>query len=236
MLIDIDGKFLTQRVHPTMALFSVAINEETLTVRFKESSINISLTHPPSSDPLTVQIWDDTVEALEVDSEYSKWFTKHLGIDCRLVYFPEENVRPVDPDFKVNDENVSLADAYPFLIIGQSSLDDLNRRLGQTLSMKRFRPNLVFEGGRPYEEDTWTSFTIGTTRFMGVKPCARCVLITVDPETAKKGDEPLRTLSTYRKQGNKIYFGQNMVALDLTEVRVGDLIKVKNHKLSPIDS
>lgn len=236
MLVDKDGKFLTQRVHPTMALFSVAIDNDTLTVRFKESTINISLKHAPSSGLFPVQIWDDTVEAAEVDSEYSKWFTKHLGIDCRLVYFPEENARPVDPDFKVNDEHVSLADAYPFLIIGQSSLDDLNMRLGQTLSMKRFRPNLVFEGGRPYEEDTWTSFAIGTTRFMGVKPCARCVLITVDPETAKKGDEPLRTLSTYRKQGNKIYFGQNVVARDLTEVRVGEFITVKNTKLSPINS
>lgn len=236
MLVDKNGKFLTQRVHPSMALFRLSMDDDTLTVRYKEDSINLSLKHSPTSGSLQVQIWDDTVMAVEVGEEYNQWFTMHLGLECRLVYFPEESARPVDPRYKVNDEHVSLADAYPFLIIGQSSLDDLNKRLEQTLSMKRFRPNFVVEGGEPYEEDTWTSLTIGATRFMGVKPCARCVLITVDPETSEKGAEPLRMLSTYRKQGNKIYFGQNLVALDLAEVYVGDTVTIKNPKLSPIDS
>lgn len=236
MLVDRDGKFLTQRVHPTMALFKLSIDNDALTVQFKEDSINIPLTQSASPNSRFVQIWDDTVEAVEVGAAFSQWFTKHLGIESSLVYFPEENARTVDPNYNVSDEHVSLADAYPFLIIGQSSLDDLNKRVGQALSMKRFRPNLVFEGGEPYEEDTWENFSIGTTRFQGIKPCARCVLITVNPETAEKGEEPLRTLSAYRKRGNKVYFGQNLVALDLKEVRVGDLITVKNPKLSPVVS
>ncbi|MBA4055605.1 MAG: MOSC domain-containing protein, partial [Marivirga sp.] len=130
MLVDKNGKFLTQRVHPTMALFKLSMDDDTLTVRFKEYMTNIPLKHSSSSDSLRVQIWDDTVEAVEVGTEYSQWFTMHLGIECRLVHFPEENARPVDPTYKVNDEHVSLADAYPFLIIGQRSLDDLNKRLG----------------------------------------------------------------------------------------------------------
>ena len=149
-------------------------------------------------------------------------------MQCRLVYFPEENGRPVDPLYNVNNEQVSLADAYPFLIIGQRSLDDLNSRLPQPLTINRFRPNLVFTGGEPYEEDTWRNISIGTTRFVGVKPCSRCFLTTVNPETGEKGIEPVRTLSTYRKRDNKIYFGQNLVALDHTEINVGDIITLKN--------
>jgi uncharacterized protein len=233
MLVDPDGRFLTQRVHPSMAQFRLSISSSTLTIQYKEHRTILSLEHPTSSTPLRVQIWDDVVEAFEVTPEHSKWFTAHLGIECKLVYFPEDNARRVDPDRNVNDEHVSLADAYPFLIIGQRSLDDLNNRLSQPLSMKRFRPNLVFTGGEPYDEDTWRNFTIGSTGFMGVKPCARCVLTTIDPETSERGDEPLRTLSKYRKQGNNIYFGQNVVALDMTEIHVGDIITLKNHKLSP---
>ena len=146
------------------------------------------------SNPTTVNIWDDTVSAFDVDGSYSQWFSELLESPCRLVYFPEENSRPVDPRYKVNHEQVSLADAYPFLIIGQSSLDDLNSRLTEPIPMNRFRPNFVFTGGEPFEEDTWRNFSIGSTRFVGVKMCARCQLPTVNQDTAEKGAEPIKTL------------------------------------------
>jgi uncharacterized protein len=149
---------------------------------------------------------------------------KHLQMNCKLVYFPESNPRAVDPNYKVNDEHVSLADAYPFLIIGQSSLDDLNSKLPEPLPMNRFRPNFVFTGGEPYEEDLWRNFSIGSNRFIGVKPCARCVLTTVNQATAEKGPEPLRTLSLYRKKDSKVLFGNNVVTVDEGDVRVGDVI------------
>ena len=133
----------------------------------------------------------------------------------------------VDPRYEVNHEQVSLADAYPFLIIGQSSLDDLNSRLTESLPMNRFRPNFVFTGGEPFEEDTWRNFSIGSTRFVGVKMCARCPLPTVNQDTAERGAEPLKTLSTYRKRDNKVYFGQNLVALDHNSVSVGDTITIQ---------
>jgi uncharacterized protein YcbX len=90
----------------------------------------------------------------------------------------------------------------------------------------RFRPNFIFTGGDPYEEDQWRNITIGKNKFVGVKNCARCVLITVNQETAEKGIEPLATLSTYRKRENKVYLGQNLVALDTDVVTVGDNILV----------
>ncbi len=177
-----------------------------------------------------VVIWDDTVTAREVSARHSAWFSERLGMACKLVFFPEENIRPVDPRYKVNNEHVSLADAYPLLIIGQSSLDDLNTRLESPVPMDRFRPNLVFSGGEPFEEDTWREFTVGTNRFVGVKPCARCVLTTVNQETAERGAEPLRTLATYRKRDNKILFGQNLVSLDVQEISTGMPVTVRSYQ------
>ncbi|MBT1696533.1 MOSC domain-containing protein [Fulvivirgaceae bacterium PWU4] len=229
MLTDEHGAFMTQRVYPKMALFRPAINGDTLTITKlnpvnDHASVSLSLSTPPLGEQFRSKVWDDEVTVTEVSDKVSDWFTTQLGMRCRLVSFPEKNPRPVNPKYSINNEHVGLADAYPFLIIGQSSLDDLNARLNEPLPMNRFRPNLVFTGGAPFEEDTWKKFTIGGNRFAGVKPCDRCVLTTVNQDTAEKGVEPLLTLSKYRKRDNKIYFGQNVVALDHTEISVGDKI------------
>lgn len=227
MLVDADGNCLTQRAHPIMSLFKLKVLKTQLTIEYRDDSIHLELNNPPASNPLSVTIWDDTVSTFEVNPSHSEWFSNRLGIPCKLVYFPEENDRPVNPKYHVNNEHVSLADAYPFLIIGQSSLDDLNARLSDPVPMNRFRPNFVFTGGSPYEEDTWRNFSIGSNRFVGVKPCDRCVLTTVNQETAEKGIEPLKTLSSYRKSNNKVYFGQNLVALEQKQVSVGDTIELE---------
>jgi uncharacterized protein YcbX len=232
MLVDREGKFLTQRVYPEMALFKLSINDHQLSVTHskKQSVHTISLQPHLGNEQHRVTIWDDVVSAFEVSADSSSWFSQMLGIPCKLVFFPEENERKVDPRYATADENVSLADGYPFLIIGEASLADLNSKLQKPLPMNRFRPNFVFSGGNPYEEDRWKQFSIGSNRFIGVKPCSRCVLTTVDQETAEKSDEPLRTLATYRKRENKIYFGQNVLAVDHTFVTEGDAIHLREVK------
>ncbi len=226
MLVDENNTFLTQRVLPLMALFKLSRHADLLHIDFRGETISFNINAKPEGPELKTRIWDDEVEVIETNAHLSSWFAGKLNMKCRLVAFPENNVRAVDPRYKVNDEHVSLADAYPFLIIGQSSLDDLNARLPAPVPMNRFRPNFVFTGGQPFEEDSWREFTIGQNRFVGVKPCARCVLTTVDQDTAEKGIEPLYTLSTYRKKEQKVLFGQNLVALDLGEVAVGDKITI----------
>ncbi len=237
MLVDKDGRFLTQREHPKMALFNVAMTNDYLTVSALanttnaiDQSIRIELNAEVPGSFSRVVIWDDEVDAVEVNSEYSAWFSKQLDIECRLVFFQEESRRDADPDYAKNNEQVSLADGYPFLIIGQSSIDELNRKLKEKVSIKRFRPNFVFSGGLPHEEDSWRNFMIGSVNFEGVKPCARCVLITVNPETGEGGVEPLKELSTYRKKNNKIYFGENLLARSYGEVSEGDVIEVIDFK------
>jgi uncharacterized protein YcbX len=224
MLVDEGGMFMTQRVFPKMALFKVAMDKEQVIVTHTGESISFPAVPSTTQETKPVQIWNDLVMANEVSSQISKWFSERLDKPCKLVFFPEENPRAVDPQYKVNDEHVGLADAYPLLIIGQSSLNDLNGRLAEPLPMNRFRPNLVFTGGEPYEEDNWRNFSVGKTRFIGVKPCARCVLTTVNQDTGIKGIEPLKTLATYRSRNNKIYFGQNVVVVDPLEINEGDIV------------
>jgi len=225
MLVDEKNRFITQREHSKLALFQLAIKNEQLSIHHRTNldSIHFGMNiHEKAFDSVT--IWNDQVQALEVDQNVSRWFSDQLKMKCRLMYFPESNSRPVDPAYAIQNDQVSFADGYPFLILGQASLDDLNSRLENPVPMNRFRPNLVFTGGQPYEEDQWREFSIGNNRFMGVKNCSRCVLPTVNQETGLKGDEPLRTLSTYRKRNNNIFFGQNAVALDDGILMEGNVI------------
>jgi len=218
-----------------LALFKpeVAGNFLRITQRVFLESIDIPL-HPVFTDAVSkieVTVWDDIIQAFEVSQTITDWFTKLLGFPARLVYMPDESERKLDPDYTITgDEITSFSDAYPFLIIGQSSLDDLNGRLEVQVPMNRFRPNFVFTNGKAFEEDTWRDFKIGDVSFVGVKPCDRCVMTTVDQEKGVvSGKDPLKTLAQYRNFGNKVLFGQNVIGLGLGTVSVGDEISVLSH-------
>jgi uncharacterized protein YcbX len=227
MLVDQSGEFLTQRQYPQLALLQVALSETQLEVFFKgDPSRRIAFDLGLVSDQeLQVSIWGDQVLARVVSAEVSRWFSDFLQMELDLVVMPESSDRKMDPRYAVQEESVSFADGMPYVMIGQASLDDLNGRLLDPVGMDRFRPNLVFSGGEAYAEDQFKQLQIGEVEFQVVKPCARCVMITVDQEKGTKGKEPLATLATYRSQGSKVYFGQNAVALTQGIVRVGDPIQ-----------
>ncbi len=227
MLVDPSGEFLTQRQHPKLALLQVALGKSELTVFSKvDSSRKITFDlEMNSGKEMQVKVWGDEVAALQVAPTVSAWFSDFLGMDVELVVMPESSHRKLDPRYAVQEESVSFADGMPYVIIGQASLDELNGRLADPVGMDRFRPNLVFSGGDAYAEDQFKQLQIGEVEFQVVKPCARCVMITVDQEKGTKGKEPLATLATYRSQGAKVYFGQNAVSLTQGIVRVGDPIQ-----------
>ena len=150
-------------------------------------------------------------------------FPKRLKWNAAL--FTSRMKQTVDEKYSKNNEIVSFADGYPFLIIGQASLDDLNSKLEEPLPMNRFRPNIVFTGGEPFQEDEMKKFKINDITFYGVKPCARCVITTTNQETAERLHEPLKTLATYRKFENKVMFGMNLLNEGEGEIKVGDEIK-----------
>lgn len=224
MLVDEQGLFVSQREVAELALLGTAIEPPFLIVFSKKNParrVHIPLEPPVSDMPeTTVQVWDDRCPARVHDPTINAWFSETLGTPLRLVFMPDTTVRPTDPQYAPADLPVSFSDGFPYLLIGQASLDDLNARLAQPLPMNRFRPNFVFAGGTPYEEDTWQDFAIGDVRFRGVKPCARCIVTTTDQETGQRGAEPLKTLATYRKQGHRILFGQNVIWAGAGDTRV----------------
>jgi uncharacterized protein YcbX len=232
LLVDENNCFFTQRDFPRMTFLKTNINDDILEVSDKNNPIN-KIEIPIgefSEEELQVIIWDDTVTANIVDTQINKWFSDFLGINCKLVYMPDKTKREVSKEHSRNNEIVSFADGFPFLIIGQSALDDLNRKLKKPVPITNFRPNIVFTGGEPFDEDNWSELRIGKMTFFAVKPCARCVITTIDQETAVKNKEPLATLSTYRGSENKILFGENLIHKGTGNINVGDEIKIISHK------
>ena len=222
MLVDEQGFFLSQRKFPKMALLQVDMNEEGLFVwdkRNPETNIQIPLISN-KEEIKAVSIWDDQVDARFYSNEVGKWFSDFLGISCNLVSMFSE--RKIDPYYAANNESVSFSDGMPYLMIGQNSLEDLNSRLFSSVPMNRFRPNFVFAGGEPFVEDQWDKVQIGEAVFRITKPCGRCVVTTINQNTAEKGKEPLLTLSTFRTMDNLVLFGQNMMLEKGVKIKVGD--------------
>ena len=211
MLVDEDGWFISQRELPRMALISVRIEPDRLVVNaLQMPALELPL-GPTTGKTVPARIWDDVVEASPVGEDADRWFGEFLDVRCRLVFLPEESVRPVDPDYGETGDQVGLADGFPFLLISEASLADLNARLEHPLPMNRFRPNLVVAGCEAFAEDGWRVVRIGPITFRVVKPCSRCAITTVDQESAATGKEPLRTLARFRRAGTKVLFGQNLI-------------------------
>lgn len=230
MVVDRAGQALTQREHPRLALVRPEIVGERLRVAAPGLGVLELELDPAPAVPTTAEVWGDTCASWWMGETAAAWFTRLLGATCSLVYMPAETRRPADPDYAPPGVRVSYADAFPFLLISEESLADLNRRLPDPLPMNRFRPNLVVAGGGAYLEDALQRFWIGGIEFQAVKPCARCVLTTTDQDTADRGPEPLRTLATYRRVGGQVLFGRNLLHLGTGTLRVGDPVQMQNSR------
>ncbi len=240
MLVTPAGNFITQRANPNMALIDVAIAGETLRVWHRyapDDALTVPLIPEPDTlIPIPVSIWDsDNVGAVAVSDEADAWFSRVLVQPCRLVFMPDRTRRAITSSYVRSDTPeaypiVSFADGFPYLVASQESLDELNRRLPEPIEMARFRPNIVVSGiSGPHDEDAWAEYTLGPATFYGPKPCVRCVLTTIDPQTGLKGLEPLKTLATYRRVNNNIIFAANAIADHSSTgqvVRVGDAVGV----------
>ncbi len=236
MLVDENSNFLTQREFPRLATLAVDFVENKLCVSNSESIIKIPFS-PAFENPTTVKIWSSRVRAKIYESEINEWFSEMLQINCKLAVMPEDSKRKVNYFYAVHKEDVvSFADAYPFLLIGENSLKDLNERLDKKIPMNRFRPNFVVAGSEAFAEDDWKRVKIGATVFHLVKPCARCVVTTIDQRSGvSDGKEPLKTLATYRTPKRsvkkKILFGQNLIAETVgAEINVGDRVEIIERK------
>ncbi|QNK63754.1 MOSC domain-containing protein [Pedobacter sp. PAMC26386] len=233
MLIDKEGVFISQRKYPELALLQITLGKEKLTITYQNNPLQtITFGYEENTaQNIAVSVWGTVCNGLEVSTAVSRWFSEMLKTDARLVQMPEAERRLVDPKYATANEVVSFADGYPCLIISQASLDGLNERLDLAVPMNRFRPNFVFTGGEAHIEDNFNTFFIGDLLFKAVKPCSRCVMITVDQQTAKKSAEPLKTLAGYRTINKKIMFGQNLVHKGSGTIRIGDMLTIKEWKV-----
>lgn len=229
MLVDRAGQFITQRSVARLCL---------VRPRFGDATGSFELT-APGRRPLELprelsgsglssvpyQVWGSSGAALH-HPQGSRWFSEFLNDEVSLVYMPDAERRPVNPERARPGDIVSFADAYPMLLISEASLEELNRRLDEPLEMRRFRPNLVISGCAPHAEDGFARLQIGAVAFRGVKRCDRCVVTTIDPDTGEQGKEPLRTLAHYRKEDGKVWFGMNLIHDGSGRLHVGDAVSV----------
>lgn len=228
MIVDRTDRFVSQREDPRLGRIAPRLDESAGQLRLDApgaGELALPLRLGPGR-PRTVTIWDDEVAARDCGDAAADWLATLLDGPYRLVVLPDDAVRPVDPDYARPDDRVSFADGFPYLLANEASLADLNRRAGTRLTMERFRPNLVVAGGAPFAEDGWSRVTVGDVPFRVAKPCARCVVPTLDPDTQEAGPEPLRTLATFRKVNGKVLFGQNLLPDGGGVVRVGDAVTV----------
>ncbi|MDD2865143.1 MAG: MOSC domain-containing protein [Methylococcales bacterium] len=227
MLIDEQGQFLSQRRLPKMALIQTRLTESELILSAPNfADLHLSL-EPKDGAIISSTVWKDCCDARHVSNEADAWFREVLQIPCTLVYLPPETKRGVDLNYALEADRVAFSDGFPFLIISENSLNSLNSQLENPVEMARFRPNLVISGCEAYAEDFWREIQIGNIDFRLPKPCSRCSVPAINPNTAEVGKEPLTTLNRLRKANGKIYFGQNALHNSCGELNVDDAVLVK---------
>lgn len=236
MVIDNERQFLSQRKLPKMALIKTALTDKNLILSAPDREDLFLALEPVNGQIVNSTLWHDQCDARSVSNEADQWLSDFLAQDCRLVYQPDEMIRPVDPNYAKPSDKVAFSDGFPFLIISENSLAALNHEMQLNLPMTRFRPNLVISGCSAYQEDSWREISVGAIDFRLPKPCSRCSVPTIDPETAEIGKEPLTTLNRTRKWQNKVYFGQNALHDQCGQLTIGDkvLIKLTGEKQPPI--
>jgi uncharacterized protein YcbX len=221
MLIDEENQFITQRKYPILSQFYPKIKDDKIEISHHDNKHLFSI-HESLDELIFSKVWDDESKVVEVNKATSKWFSEALGFTCKLVKISNKGDRK-HKSTKLNITlNVSLADGYPYLLIGSESLDSLNEKLEEKITIKRFRPNIVISTELAHEEDSFDTFQIGNVKFQNAKPCGRCVMINNNPMTGIMLKEPLKTLSTYRKVDNSVLFGTNIFCLNDGIIAVGD--------------
>ena len=228
VIVDGAGRFITQRDYPAMARLLVAESTspgEAITITAPDGQ-SVAVPSQPTGEAVPVTIWKDTVTGIFVGRDADAFLSANLGTECRLVYMPDSTRRQVSQKYAGPEHITSFADGYPVLIATEGSLADLNGRMAAPVPMDRFRANIVVENAAAFAEDEWGRFRLGTAVLEAVKPCARCIITTIDQATGEKtGKEPLKTLASFRNSEKGVRFGENLIVIEPGMVRVDDEVE-----------
>lgn len=226
VLVDSNGKFLSQRREPNMCLIEASLGENVLLVSHPAPStvLVMPLYTEPEGPSVSVDIWGKPGYGIDMGNYASEWFSSYLGVHCRLLKYDFQQPRqrpPREPGTPAIP--LSFADGFPILLISEESLADLNGRLTDPVAIERFRPNIVITGANEaFAEDRWEVVSFGGARFTGQKPCERCTVPTIDQATgiSDPNEEPITTLKTYR--GRPVLFGKNLSVKRAGQIHIGD--------------
>lgn len=234
MVVDAaTGRFVTGRQFARLPLVRAVPGEggELLLDAPGMPPLRVAVPHA-DGERIATAVWQAAVTPLLADAAAHAWLSRFLGVELRLVHMDEACDRRIrqmyEGRYGREEDRVSLADAFPLLLISQAALDQLNAKLASPVPMLRFRPNLVVAGTAPHAEDGWRRICIGGIEFDVVKACTRCVFTTVDFERGERdpAGEPLRTLTTYRRTPDGVTFGQNLIPRGSGILRAGDAVEV----------
>jgi uncharacterized protein len=232
LVVDPDGKLVTQRAEPTLALIRPAPADGGSGLVLRAAGApDLDVPVPDGGDLMSVRVWDDTLDAAPAGGTADDWLSAVLDRKVRLVYLDDPTRRPVNPAFARAGDRVSFADAYPLLLANAASLDAVNDWLveggDEPVPMTRFRPNVVVTGAPAWAEDDWLGgrLRIGAVTFRAVKPCDRCAVTTIDQETADRGRQPLRILGRRRLSPIGPLFGVNLIPDGVGRIVVGDPVE-----------
>jgi uncharacterized protein len=217
MVVDAGGTAVTAREYPQMVLVTPRLGREAITLS-SPGLPDLTVPVPSGDDLVPVSVWASELVAAPAGAEAAAWLSKVIGEQVRLVYLDDPTRRPTNPAHSRGTDRVSFADGYPLLLTSEESLGALNDWIAEgpkaaegPVPMRRFRPSVVVSGAPAWAEDGWRRLRIGAVTFRSVKGCDRCVLTTVDPDTAAKGHEPLFALARHRRWDNKVWFGVNLI-------------------------
>ena len=238
MVVDAEGRFVTQREQPRMALVRPQIKVLEVVLR-APGMLALHLGINEVEQPARVQVWGDEVDAWDMGDVAGQWFSDFLDQPgLRLVRFDPEVTRLASKQWTGEVEApIEFADGFPLLVVGEASLAELNQRLAAAghaaVGIERFRPNIVLAGLQAHDEDRLHELRIATAEgevvLRLVKPCPRCPIPNVDPATGETSPEVLAALSSYRANallGGAITFGLNCVIVQGAgaTLRVGDAV------------
>ena len=228
MLVDEQGKFLSQRQLPVMARIQPALrwreNGELAGLLISapgQDDFELVLSTDLSSREVTV--WKDTLLARDCGDPVADWFSAFLQRRCRLVQLPANSQRQVSLKRAPLGRYHAFADGYPLLVVTQASLDHLSQQVGRDVAVERFRPNVVVTGAeQPFAELSWKRLGLERGYLDLVKPCVRCVVPTRGMDTLEREADVLEALKQSFRVDGQIVFGQNAIDYDVTELAVGD--------------
>ena len=207
MVVDAEGRFVTQREQPRMALVRPQIKVLEVVLR-APGMLALHLGINEVEKPARVQVWGDALDAWDMGDVAGQWFSDFLGRPgLRLARFDPEVTRLASKQWTGEVEApIEFADGFPLLVVSEASLAELNQRLAAAghaaVGIERFRPYIVLAGLQALDEDRLHELRIATAEgevvLRLVKPCPRCPIPNVDPASGQSSPEVLQTLSAYR--------------------------------------